>query len=188
MEKVRGRASDIELLYHIASPLAAEEVLPLCGRYRARTHLEVGHIAQLPSFRRALNWHWKRAVVNAYVSLDRFRQVISILSSIGLHAGAVITCSFQHISCFKLTVDRQPVFVIFDSHTNNAHPEGAAFIISPSVHDTARYLTRLYTELSSQNMFSAHFFTDQSENIVTYQELSTDVGWLSWTHETHDSK
>lgn len=55
----------------------------------------------------------------------------------------VITRPPEIIVCFKIVLEAKDLYVIFDSHPRQQHPEGAAFIFNTSLEKTALYLADL---------------------------------------------
>lgn len=55
----------------------------------------------------------------------------------------VITRPPEIIVCFKIVLQAKDLYVIFDSHPRQQHPEGAAFIFNTSLEKTALYLADL---------------------------------------------
>jgi hypothetical protein len=89
---------------------------------------------------------------------------------------AVVTRPPEIIALLKIPCEDTNVFVVFDSHPRESHPQGAAFIINASIDATANYLDDLLKfdmqiiedkslQWQAQLLanFSAHIYTPKNQ-------------------------
>ena len=55
----------------------------------------------------------------------------------------VLTRPPEIVSVLRIATDQSPVFVTFDSHPRQDHPEGAAFVLHNTLESAAAYLAEL---------------------------------------------
>ncbi|KAJ6456123.1 hypothetical protein C8R45DRAFT_1064835 [Mycena sanguinolenta] len=174
------------LLEDVLSRRTGEEVISICSRWASNVHLEVEDIFKaMPVFERSL-----KLISSSYgePSFKRFRAVLSELQSLPSYAAVLITRPPEIITCFKLSINSQDVFIIFDSHPRTEYPNGAGLIVNTSLDVTARRLDNLLTvdsrlladrslQWQSQLLanFSGHFFVAKDGVKNSVEELTQAV-------------
>ncbi|KAJ7252460.1 hypothetical protein C8J57DRAFT_1474125 [Mycena rebaudengoi] len=206
--RVTGGIRDGALLEDILSRWTTEEVISICSQWSSNVHLEVEDIFKVPLFERALT-----LISSTYgePGFERFRALLSDLQAIpDDYAAVVITRPPEIITCLKFPIgadgSKQSVFVIFDSHPRNEHPNGAGLIVNTSLDATAIHLCRILavdsrlladsslqwqTQLLAQ--FSGHFivgkaFAANSVEELTQAVLESSLAVLSSHAEVADLK
>jgi FtsZ-binding cell division protein ZapB len=165
---------------------ACEDILSICFKWSTTAHLDVEDIYAAPIFKRTLKHIWSEFNIPQF---DHFRAAIQRLvdtSATTSSAAMVITRPPEIISVLKIPVNETPIFVIFDSHPRDKHPDGAGFIFNSSIDATALYLHELLrfdanlvgdTSLQWQAQllanFSAHAYVSQPG--LTPEDMQTMV-------------
>ncbi|KAF7370312.1 RING-type domain-containing protein [Mycena sanguinolenta] len=181
----RGFEGD-SLLEDVLSRRTSEEVISICSRWASNAHLEVEDIFKaMPIFERSLKL---ASVSYSQPSFKRFRDVLSELQSLPSYAAVLITRPPEIITCLKLHINSQDVFIIFDSHPRTEHPNGAGLIVNTSLDATAQRLDDLLTvdsrlladrslQWQSQLLanFSGHFFVAKDGVKNSMEELTQAV-------------
>ena len=85
-------------------------------------------------------------------------------------AAIVITRPPEIVTCVKISIpDGADVFMVFDSHPRPEHPDGAGFIFSTSIDETARYLDNLLA--IDQSILSDHSLQWQTQLLAHFSGL-----------------
>nr|GAT58362.1 predicted protein [Mycena chlorophos] len=164
------------VVYDLVSEKATSEILSICAQYQIDRHLDVEDIHRWPVFQSCLQLKTESTLFDEIPCEAGFLGMLNMLSSIEGNVGVAITRPPHIISCVKLVLEVspgawRPVYIVFDSTNNAAHPSGAGFAICPSAQSAAEYLTRImpyhpadyasvlpWWEAHQYETFSAHFF------------------------------
>ncbi|KAF7308363.1 hypothetical protein HMN09_00684900 [Mycena chlorophos] len=155
------------VVYDLVSEKVTSEILSICAQYQVDRHLDVEDIKRLKT---------ESTLFDEIPCEAGFLGMLNMLSSVQGNVGVAITRPPHIISCVKLVLEVspgawRPVYIVFDSTNNAAHPSGAGFAICPSAQSAAEYLTRIipyhptdyasvlpWWEARQYETFSAHFF------------------------------
>ncbi|KAF8657107.1 hypothetical protein AX16_002294 [Volvariella volvacea WC 439] len=170
----------------------AEDITSICHLWNG-SHLEVDELENLPIFQHSLD---RKGTKWGEVSGPGFGKVLDALKEKPQFIrSAVITRTPEIIICFWVPLNlanRKGIYAIFDSHPRPMHPDGAAFIFSPTKKKMLDYLSDLIQfdksildfgesnwQLQLLSQYSAHFFSakppsrsTESESVRVLMELS----------------
>ncbi|KAJ3555966.1 hypothetical protein NM688_g2287 [Phlebia brevispora] len=133
----------LELLREITKRETFEDILSICTNWANTAHLlvDVDDISNAPIFAMSLTCMWTDYGKSG---LQQLQDLLTRLQQTERTAAAlVITRPPEIISVFKTVINNGPIFMTFDSHPRQKHPDGAALIIHPSLEAAASYLSDL---------------------------------------------
>ena len=97
----------------------------------------------------------------------------------GSAVALVLTRPPEIVSVLRIATDQSPVFVTFDSHPRQDHPEGAAFVLHNTLESAAAYLAELlkvdHALLNDPGLqWQAQLLAQFSAHVVAAQEDSAE--------------
>ncbi|CAL1701269.1 unnamed protein product [Somion occarium] len=141
LAKEMGGLKGAELLRYMMRRETLEDVLGICQHWSSNAHLDVDDILKAPLFDHGLDLLWSDYEMPGKKEFQGLLQRLHM--RVAGSAAIVITRPPEIICVLKIAVDNKDVFVTFDSHPRDTHPDGAAFIFHQSLDHAATYLGSL---------------------------------------------